>query len=83
MTAFWEVTGDDVRIVTDRHGLDLDDYTIAQINDELDTSVIEIGVSYYTEMDDQQASVLSDIEDHLIANHYLPVGIKKKFNNPE
>lgn len=79
MSAFWETTIDDVLVVLRQH--DADTNHIEEDFDGLDFDAIEKGVSHYTDLSDQTASMMSDIEDQLMKSGRIPKG-RKKFNNP-
>jgi hypothetical protein len=84
MTA-WETTNEDVGTVLDAHDVyktygDIE--TMLDADCIIDHDVIEKGVLHYADMDDQTASMLSDIEDQLMEAGVIPKG-EKKFNNPE
>jgi hypothetical protein len=84
MSLAWEVTNEDVGNVLDSHGVEFKTYGEIEelLDDTIDTDAIEKGVLTYTDMDDQTASMLSDIEDHLMKADVIPKG-EKKFSNPE
>jgi len=75
----WETTIDDIQIVTDAHGLNLSQDQIEEIHGNLNHDVIESGVLFYNDMDDQIDSMLEDIEDQLITSGILPKNTEKKF----
>lgn len=83
MSSAWEVTTDDLLIVLDRHGVKKTEAELEQLLDDvIDADAIEDGVLYYTDMDDQVQSALSDIEDQLMEAGVIPRG-DKFWNSPE
>lgn len=76
MTA-WETTTQDIQTVLDAYHVSLPFQRVEEIHDELDHADIEAGVLYFVTMDAQTASMLSDIEDHLMKTGVVPNGTKK------
>lgn len=66
MSNAWETTTDDVQTVLDAHGVSVSFEQLEEIHGSLDHEDIEAGVLYFVTMDVQTASMLSDIEDHLM-----------------
>lgn len=76
MSNAWETTAEDVLIVLNAHGVSLPVSEVDQIHMDLDHDAIEADVLNYDNMDDQIASMLSDIEDHLLGEGVI-TGEKK------
>lgn len=82
MSSAWETTEDDVSQVLNSHGIHVPPERLTEIHGEIDCDAIEEGVLYFTDMDKQIASMLSDIEDQLMEADIVPKGLKL-FDNPE
>lgn len=67
MSNAWETTPDDVIVVAEAHKVALDDDHAEQVCDALDHEQIEANCLHYTEFEAQVESMLSDIEDYMIA----------------
>lgn len=80
MSMAWEITTDDVETVLKAHGVSLPEDRVSELHDGLDADSIEDGLLHYTDMDDQTASMLSDIEDHLLEEGVISG--EKQFHNP-
>lgn len=77
----WEVTIDDLRNVLNRHKIQLSEDRVQELYDGLDHEGIEVGVLAYTNMADQTASMLEDIERYLIEEGVIPAD-KAKIYSP-
>jgi hypothetical protein len=68
MNTAFEITPNDVAAVLRRHGKvkSHDDPLIEQVFDGLDVDRVEKAALYYTDLDDQTASALDEIENILI-----------------
>ena len=66
MSFAWETTPDDVRTVLDSHNVRFGDDQVNRLFGSLDLGKIEEAVLCYTDMDEQTAAMLSEIEDHLL-----------------
>jgi ribosomal protein L12E/L44/L45/RPP1/RPP2 len=82
MTA-WETTTDDINIVLNAYGVKVSEAKLQEIHGDLDHDDIEAGVMYYDTIEVQTASMLSDIEDHLMAAEIIPNGPKQFIINEE
>lgn len=82
MSNAWETTEDDVSQVLASHGIHVTPERLTEIYEEIDCAAIESGVLYFTNMDNQIASMLSDIEDQLMVAGIIPKQLKL-FENPD
>ena len=65
---FFEVTKDDVLIVLHAHNTTITEKQIDEVMDDLDFQLIENSISHYTEMEDQTACMLAEIEYQMISS---------------
>ena len=77
MSMEWETTSEDLEQVLEAHGLHLDRERLDEVHDNLDHDAIEDGVFHYITIEDQTASMLSDIENQLTKNGTQPPGTSK------
>ena len=82
MSLAWDVTEDDMSTVLDGHNVSKTDDEIESLLVDVDVDTIEKNVLRYDNMEDQTASMLSDIEDQLMKASVIPKG-EKKFNDPK
>ena len=68
MSNAFEITADDVATVLRRHKLvnTCDDPLVDEVFDDLDVDRVERAALWYTDLDDQTASALDEIENILI-----------------
>ncbi len=79
MTA-WEVTVEDINLVLAFHGVSVPEDEAHELLGELDTNTITVGLSFYEDFGDEFMSVLSEVEDQLIALGIIESG--KLFEHP-
>jgi len=78
MSLAWETTTEDLKTVLDAHGVSNSETELEDWLDEhIDTDLIEENLLYYTDMEIQTDSMLSDIEDQLMEAGVIPKNDKK------
>ena len=78
MSLAWETTTEDLKTVLDAHGVSNSETELEDWLDEhIDTDLIEENLLYYTDMEIQTDSMLSDIEDQLMETGVIPKNDKK------
>ena len=73
----WEITIEDIALVTDAHELELTEEVLDEIHSKLDHDSIIQGLLYFCDMEVQTASMLEDIEKQLIEIGNLVTSNKK------
>jgi hypothetical protein len=63
----WEVTVEDINLLLAFHGVSVPGEQVHELLGELDTDAITDDLSSYEKFGDEFMSVLSDIEDQLVA----------------